>query len=150
VAIVGPSIWNVMVVIGLLTWPNICRLVRGQLLSLREQEFIAAARASGASNARIIFRHLLPNATAPIIVAATFGIASAILTEAGLSFLGLGVQPPTASWGNIINTAQSPAVLQQMPWTWIPAGVLIAISVLSINFIGDGLRDTLDPRARQR
>jgi peptide/nickel transport system permease protein len=150
VAIVGPSIWNVMVVIGLLTWPNICRLVRGQLLSLREQEFISAARASGAGHARIIFRHLLPNATAPIIVAATFGIASAILTEAGLSFLGLGVQPPTASWGNIINTAQSPAVLQQMPWTWIPAGVLIAVSVLSINFIGDGLRDTLDPRARQR
>ena len=150
VAIVGPSIWNVMVVIGLLTWPSICRLVRGQLLSLREQEFIAAAKATGAGNLRIIFRHLLPNAVAPIIVAATFGIASAILTEAGLSFLGLGVQPPTASWGNIINTAQSPAVLQQMPWTWIPAGVLIAVSVLSINFVGDGLRDTLDPRSRRR
>lgn len=150
VAIVGPSIWNVMVVIGLLTWPNICRLVRGQLLSLREQEFITAARASGAGNARIIFRHLLPNATAPVIVAATFGIASAILTEAGLSFLGLGVQPPTASWGNMINTAQSAAVLKLMPWLWVPAGVLIAVSVLSINFVGDGLRDTLDPRARQR
>ena len=150
VAIVGPSIWNVMIVIGLLTWPNICRLVRGQLLSLREQEFISAARASGAGNMRIIFRHLLPNAVAPIIVAATFGIASAILTEAGLSFLGLGVQPPTASWGNMINTAQSASVLQLMPWLWIPAGVCIAVAVLSINFIGDGLRDTLDPRARRR
>ena len=150
VAIVGPSIWNVMVVIGLLTWPNICRLVRGQLLSLREQEFITAAKATGAGNARIIFRHLLPNAVAPIIVAATFGIASAILTEAGLSFLGLGVQPPTASWGNMINTAQSASVLKLMPWLWVPAGVCIAVSVLSINFIGDGLRDTLDPRSRRR
>jgi peptide/nickel transport system permease protein len=87
---------------------------------------------------------------APIIVAATFGIASAILTEAGLSFLGLGVQPPTASWGNMINTAQSAAVLQRMPWLWIPAGIMIALAVLSINFIGDGLRDTLDPRSNRR
>lgn len=150
VAIVGPSIWNVMIIIGLLTWPNICRIVRGQFLSLREREFVEAARASGAGNTRIIFRHLLPNAVAPIIVAATFGIASAILTEAGLSFLGLGVQPPTASWGNMINTAQSAAVLQQMPWLWIPAGIMIALAVLSINFIGDGLRDTLDPRSRRR
>jgi peptide/nickel transport system permease protein len=150
VAIIGPSIYNVMIVIGLLTWPSICRIVRGQFLSLREREFVEAAQAMGAGNMRIIFRHLLPNAIAPIIVAATFGIASAILTEAGLSFLGLGVQPPTASWGNMINTAQSAAVLQQMPWLWIPAGIMIALAVLSINFIGDGLRDTLDPRANRR
>ncbi len=150
VAIIGPSIYNVMVVIGLLTWPSICRLVRGEFLSLRERDFVDAARASGAKPSRIIFRHLLPNAVAPFIVAATFGIASAILTEAGLSFLGLGVQPPTASWGNMINTAQSASVLQRMPWLWIPAGLMIALAVLSINFIGDGLRDTLDPRSRRR
>src|SRR6478735_1094997 len=150
VAIIGPSIYNVMIVIGLLTWPGICRLVRGQLLSLREREFVEAARSMGARPNRIIFRHLLPNAIAPITVAATFGVAAAILTEAGLSFLGLGVQPPTASWGNMINTAQSAAVLQQMPWLWIPAGIMIALAVLSINFVGDGLRDALDPRSTHR
>jgi peptide/nickel transport system permease protein len=147
VAIIGPSIYNVMVIIGLLTWPGICRLVRGQFLFLREREFVDAARSIGGNPLRIIFRHILPNAIAPITVAATFGVATAILTEAGLSFLGLGVQPPTASWGNMINTAQSAAVLQQMPWLWVPAGVMIAVSVLSINFIGDGLRDALDPRS---
>lgn len=150
VAILGPSIVNVMIVIGLLTWPGICRLVRGQFLSLREREFVEAARAMGARPSRIIFRHLLPNAIAPITVAATFGVASAILTEAGLSFLGLGVQPPTASWGNMINTAQSAAVLQEMPWLWVPAGIMIALAVLSINFVGDGLRDAIDPRSTRR
>ena len=150
VAIIGPSIYNVMIVIGLLTWPGICRLVRGQILSLREREFVEAARSMGARPSRIILCHLLPNAVGPITVAATFGVAAAILTEAGLSFLGLGVQPPTASWGNMINTAQSAAVLQQMPWLWVPAGIMIAISVLSINFIGDGLRDALDPRSGHR
>lgn len=147
VSITGPSIWNVMLIIGLLTWPGICRLVQGQYLSIREWEFVEAARAIGASDARLIFRHILPNTFAPVIVAATFGIAAAILTEAGLSFLGLGVQPPTASWGNLINLAQSATILQEMPWLWAPAGVLIAIAVLSINFVGDGLRDALDPRA---
>jgi len=146
VAILGPSIFNVMIVIGLLTWPNICRLVRGQFLSLREREFVEAARTAGARDWQIIFRHVLPNSLAPITVAATFGVASAILTEAGLSFLGLGVQPPTASWGNMINLAQSAAVLQEMPWLWIPPGIMIAVAVLSINFMGDGLRDALDPR----
>ena len=150
VAITGPSIVNVMIVIGLLTWPGICRLVRGQFLSLREREFVEAARAMGARPSRIIFRHLLPNAVAPITVAATFGVAAAILTEAGLSFLGLGVQPPTASWGNMINTAQSAAVLQEMPWLWVPAGIMIALAVLSINFVGDGLRDAIDPRSNRR
>jgi peptide/nickel transport system permease protein len=149
VALLGASIYNIMIVIGLLTWPNICRLVRGQFLSLREKEFVEAAHALGARDRRIIFRHILPNAIAPVIVAATFGVAAAILTEAGLSFLGLGVQPPTPSWGNMINTAQSAAVLQQMPWLWIPAGFMIAIAVLSINFIGDGLHDALDPRTRR-
>lgn len=146
VSILGPSINNVMIIIGLLTWPGVCRLVRGQFLSLREQEFVDAARAIGAGNLRIIFRHVLPNAFAPIIVAATFGVAAAILTEAGLSFLGMGVQPPTPSWGNLINTAQSAAVMQQMPWLWVPAGITIALAVLSINFVGDGLRDAFDPK----
>ncbi len=150
VAILGPSLYNVMIVIGLLTWPGICRLVRAQFLSLRQREFVEAARSVGGRDRELIFRHILPNALAPVIVAATFGVAAAILTEAGLSFLGLGVQPPTPSWGNLINTAQSVAVLQQMPWLWIPAGLLIALSVLSINFIGDGLRDALDPRLRDR
>jgi peptide/nickel transport system permease protein len=146
VSILGPSIYNVMIIIGLLTWPGVCRLVRGQFLSLREQEFVEAARVSGAGNLRIIFRHVLPNAFAPIIVAATFGVAAAILTEAGLSFLGMGVQPPTPSWGNLINMAQSASVMQQMPWLWVPAGITIALAVLSINFVGDGLRDAFDPK----
>ncbi len=147
VSITGPSIWNVMMIIGLLTWTGTCRLVRGEFLALREREFVEAARALGVADLRLIFRHVLPNALAPVIVAATFGVAAAILTEAGLSFLGLGVQPPTASWGNQINLAQSATILQRMPWLWAPAGLLIAVAVLSINFVGDGLRDALDPRA---
>ena len=145
VSLLGPSVWNIMMVIGFLGWPSIARILRGQFLSLREQEFVLASKAIGSSNRRIIFRHLLPNALAPIIVAATFGMAGAILLEAGLSFLGLGVQPPTASWGNMLNDAQSLPILQSMPWLWLPPGVMIALAVLSINFIGDGLRDAFDP-----
>ena len=145
VSVLGPSVWNIMMVIGLLGWPPIARILRGQFLSLREQEFVVASRAMGAPSRRIIFRHMLPNALAPIIVAATFGMASAILLEAGLSFLGLGVQPPTASWGNMLSDAQSLPILQSMPWLWLPPGAMIALAVLSINFIGDGLRDAFDP-----
>ena len=145
VSILGPSIYNVMIVIGLLGWPPIARIVRGLFLSLREREFILAGRTIGASNRRLIFRHILPNALAPVIVAATFGMANAILLEAGLSFLGLGVQPPTPSWGNMLTDAQSLTVLESMPWLWIPPGIAIALAVLAINFIGDGLRDALDP-----
>ena len=145
VSVVGPSIYNVMIVIGLLGWPPIARIVRGLFLSLREREFILAGRTIGATNSRLIFRHILPNAIAPVIVAATFGMASAILLEAGLSFLGLGVQPPTPSWGNMLTDAQSLTVLESMPWLWIPPGIAIALAVLAINFIGDGLRDALDP-----
>jgi peptide/nickel transport system permease protein len=146
VSLLGPSIYNIMLVIGLLGWPPIARIVRGQFLSLREREFVMASRTVGASNPRIIFRHLLPNALAPVIVAATFGMANAVLLEAGLSFLGLGVQPPTPSWGNMLTDAQSLTVLESMPWLWVPPGAMIALAVLSINFIGDGLRDALDPR----
>ena len=149
VAVLGPSIYNVMLAIGLLGWPPIARLLRGDLLSLRERDFVTAARAIGAPGWRIVIRHLLPNALAPIIVAATFGIANAILLEAGLSFLGLGVPLPTASWGNMLTDAQSLTVLSSMPWLWVPPGVMIALAVLSINFIGDGLRDALDPHLQR-
>ena len=145
VSIVGQSIYNVMVVIGLLGWPPIARIVRGLFLSLREREFILAGRTIGAANGRIIFRHILPNALAPVIVAATFGMANAILLEAGLSYLGLGVKQPTSSWGNMLRDAQSLTVLESLPWLWIPPGIAIALAVLAINFIGDGLRDALDP-----
>jgi peptide/nickel transport system permease protein len=145
VSALGPSIYNIMIVIGLLGWPPIARIVRALFLSLREREFVLASRTVGVSNGRIIFRHMLPNALAPVIVAATFGMANAILLEAGLSFLGLGVQPPTPSWGNMLKDAQSLTVLESMPWLWIPPGAMIALAVLSINFIGDGLRDAFDP-----
>ncbi len=146
VAVVGPSIYNSMLVIGLLSWPGTGRIVRGQFLYLREQQFVEAARCLGITPFRIIFAHILPSAIGPVVVAATFGMASAILMEAGLSFLGLGVQPPTPSWGNMLRDAQTLTILETMPWMWVPPGVMIIISVLSINFIGDGLRDALDPR----
>ena len=149
VSILGPNLMNVMLVIGLLGWPPISRLVRAEFLTLRERDFVVASRSVGAGSGRIIFRHVLPNAMTPVIVNATFGMAQAILLEAGLSFLGLGVQPPTASWGNMLNEAQSITILEGMPWLWIPPGVMIALAVLSINFVGDGLRDALDPRARR-
>lgn len=147
VSILGPSILNVMLVIGFMGWPPISRLVRGEFLTLRDRDFVIASRATGANDGRIIFRHVLPNATTPVIVNATFGMAQAILLEAALSFLGLGVQPPTASWGNMLNAAQSITTLESMPWLWIPPGVAIVIAVLAINFVGDGLRDALDPRS---
>lgn len=149
VALIGPSVYNVMLVIGCLGWPPIARLVRGTVLSLRERDFVVAAKASGATNGRILSRYLMPNALAPVIVAASFGMAQAIILEAGLSFLGLGVQPPTPSWGNMLTDAQSFTVLEQMPWLWVPPGAMIALAVLAINFVGDGLRDALDPQTRR-
>ncbi|MCE7980442.1 MAG: ABC transporter permease [Caldilinea sp. CFX5] len=146
VAIVGPGLFNSMIAIGLIGWTGIARLVRGQILSLRAMDFVTAARAVGAPQARILLQHILPNVVAPLIVAATFGIAGAILTEAGLSFLGLGIKPPTPSWGNMINEAQQLTVIESKPWIWLGPGLLITLSVLAINFIGDGLRDALDPR----
>jgi peptide/nickel transport system permease protein len=146
VSVVGkPSLWNVIIVLGLLGWPPVARLIRGEILRLRQQEFVQAARAMGGTDSRIVVRHLLPNAMAPVLVAATFGTANAILVEAALSFLGLGVQPPTPSWGNMLTDAQSLTVLERMPWLWVPPGFMILISVLVINFVGDGLRDALDP-----
>lgn len=146
VALTGPGIYKTMLVIGLLNWPVPCRLVRAKFLSLREQEFILAAQAMGASTGRIIGVHAFPNTIDVLVVYASFGVVNAILLEAGLSFLGLGVQPPTASWGNMINVARNLQVLEQYPWQWVPAGVAIVLTVLATNFIGDGLRDALDPR----
>lgn len=146
VTVLGPSIFNVMIVIGVFSWPEICRLVRGQFLSLREQDFILAARAIGAPNRQIIARHLLPNVVAPVSVAVTLGLAGAILTEASLSFLGLGVQVPTPSWGNMLYGATSISLIENNWWLWLPPGLMIALAVLAINFVGDGLRDALDPR----
>lgn len=146
-AALGPSVYNAMLVIGLLTWPSIARLVRSQYLTLRTQQFVTAARSIGVSNWGIAFKHIFPNTISAITVAITFGMATSILMEASLSFLGLGVPPPTPSWGNMLRDAQSMNVLEGMPWIWLPPGIMIALSVLSINFIGDGLRDALDPRS---
>ncbi|NLE43469.1 MAG: ABC transporter permease, partial [Chloroflexi bacterium] len=137
---------NTMLAIGILGWTGPTRLVRGQILSIRESDYVMAARALGVQDWRIIVRHVFPGVVAPLVVHATFGVASAILTEAALSFLNLGVQPPMASWGNMMSTAQELVILEQMPWLWIPPGICIVLAVLSINFIGDGLRDALDPK----
>jgi peptide/nickel transport system permease protein len=146
VALVGPNLLNVMLVIGLLSWPGLARLIRGQVLSLRAQQFVEAARALGAGDGRIIFRHILPGVLPYLAVYGTLALASAILTEAALSFLGLGVQMPVPSWGGMMNSAQSLTVLEGQLWLWIPPGVAIATTVLCANFAGDGLRDAFDPR----
>ncbi len=146
VSILGPGIFNSMLAIGLIGWTGVTRLVRSLILSIRETDYIMAAHAVGVEERWIIMRHILPNVVAPITVAASFGIAGAILTEAGLSFLGLGVQVPTPSWGNMLNEAQNIQIIENMPWYWVPPGLMITICVLAINFIGDGLRDALDPR----
>lgn len=149
VSVLGPGLQNIMLVLGLLGWPQISRIVRAEFMRLRVQEFITAAQVIGVPTRRIILRHIMPNIMGPILVGATFGVASSILSESGLSFLGLGVQPPSASWGQMLNAAQSLTILEQKPWLWIPPGAMILISVLCINFIGDGLRDALDPRLRR-
>jgi len=149
VSVLGPGLQNIMLVLGLLGWPQIARIVRAEFMRLRVQEFITAAQVVGVPTRRIILRHIIPNVMGPILVGATFGVASSILSESGLSFLGLGVQPPSASWGQMLNAAQSLTILEQKPWLWIPPGAMILISVLCINFIGDGLRDALDPRMRR-
>ncbi|MGN6755321.1 MAG: oligopeptide ABC transporter permease [Thermomicrobiales bacterium] len=147
-ALAGPGVRNTLIIIGLLNWPVPCRLVRAKFLALREQEFIQAARAIGCTSARTIAVHAFPNTVDVLVVYASFGIVNAILLEAGLSFLGLGVQPPTASWGNMINVARNLQTLEEQPWQWVPAGVAIVLTVLATNFIGDGLRDALDPRMK--
>ena len=148
VALLPASIYNIMIVIGLTSWMGAARFVRAEFLSLREQDFVTAARALGVSDWRIIFRHMVPNAIAPVLVSATIGIAGAILTEAGLSFLGFGVPPPHATWGNILSDGKN--YLFDAPWlTFIP-GIAILVVVLSFNLFGEGLRDILNPKLRER
>jgi len=143
--VLPPNIFNVMIIIGIFGWTGIMRHVRAQFLTLREREFVLAARCVGVSSGRIVFRHILPNAIAPVVVAATMGLAGAIMTESALSFLGLGVQEPMSSWGSMLQDAMSLPILQTMPWLWLPSAVAIAITTLSVNFVGDALRDALDP-----
>jgi peptide/nickel transport system permease protein len=142
-------IYMVMVILSLLGWPQICRLVRGEILSLREQEFMQATEALGLSDSRKMFHHLLPNTFPVIIVYATLCIGNAILTESFLSFFGLGVMPPTASWGNMIQVVNDLYSMQHYSWLWIPPGLCILLTVMSINIFGDGLRDALDPKLKK-
>ena len=147
-AMVGPSMTNLIFIIAILEWTKIARIVRAEILSLKNRDYIKAARSLGLRNIRIIIKHVLPNTFASIMVFSTLAIANGILTEAALSFLGLGVRPPQPSWGNMLAAAQSMRVLQYEWWMWIPPGMMVFITVISINFLGDGLRDALDPKLK--
>ncbi|GGI45482.1 peptide ABC transporter permease [Paenibacillus marchantiophytorum] len=146
ISVLGSNMTTIILVLALFSWPGVARLVRGSVLSIKQLDYVKAGVALGLSTPRILFQHIFPNAIGPIIVNATFGIASAIMSEAGLSFLGMGVKPPTASWGNMLTDAQSLTVLTDQPWLWVPPGAMILFTVLAINFVGDGLRDALDAR----
>jgi peptide/nickel transport system permease protein len=147
IAILRPSIWNIMVVIGLTSWEGPARLVRAEILSLREREFVHAAQAAGAPGRRMIGRHLLPNAVGPVLVSATLGVAGAILLESSLSFLGFGVPPPNATWGNIL--ADGKRYIFDAPWLTLVPGTAILIVVLAFNLFGEGLREAFNPRLRE-
>lgn len=147
IAIIGPSIWNIMVVIGVTSWMGVTRLVRAEFLSIRERDFVQAAISQGAGDLRIIFLHILPNAMAPILVTATLGVASAVLIESGLSFLGIGVQPPDPSWGNMLTEGKDNIEIAW--WLSMFPGLAILITVMGYNLLGEGIRDSLDPRLRQ-
>ncbi len=146
VSIMGPSLVNLILVLTFFAWTGPYRRTRAQVQSLKEQQFVEAAEVLGVPRTRIIARHILPNVLAPLVVSYTLVAGSMILEEAGLSFLGLGIQTPTPSWGNMLVSAQSLDVLISKPWIWIPPGIMISATVLSINFLGDGLRDAIDPR----
>lgn len=148
VSIFGPSIITVTVVIGVLGWPLFARLIFGTVLSIKEKDYIEGAVAIGETVRSIIFKYILPNAIAPILIQITFRIAAAIVLESSLSFLGMGVQPPAASWGNMLYNAQSITILTERPWMWLPPGIALIVTILSINFIGNGLRDALDPKTK--
>ncbi|HLR92386.1 MAG TPA: oligopeptide ABC transporter permease [Atopostipes sp.] len=144
VSILNSGLWTVTLIMGILGWPRLARIVRGEVLRLKSQDFVLAAVATGYSTPAILFKHILPNLLSPILVNATFGVANNILTESSLSFLGVGVEPPRPSWGNILAEAQSLNVLTTQPWRWIPAGLLIFLTVLCVNFIGEGLREAIE------
>ncbi len=147
IAMLEPSIWYIMIIIGVTGWMGVARLVRAEVLSLRERDFVMAARALGASDFRIIFRHILPNAMSPVLVSASLGVAGAILTESALSFLGIGVQPPDPSWGNILTAGKD--YIEFAWWLSLFPGLAILVTVLSYNLVGEGIRDALDPRLNQ-
>jgi len=147
IAFLDPSIWNIMIVIGLTSWMGVARLIRAEFLSLRQRDFVLAAQALGASDGRLIFRHILPNAMSPVLVSATLGVAGAILTESALSFLGIGVQPPTPSWGNMLIVGKQ--TLGSAWWLSVFPGLAILITVLGYNLLGEGIRDALDPRLKE-
>lgn len=146
VVVLQPSLLNVMIIIGLFGWTGLARLIRGQVLSIRERDYVLSARASGAREGRILLWHILPSIVAPILVSATLGLSGAIMTESGLSFLGIGVQAPQASWGSMLNSSMQLTVLEGKPWRWLPPAGAISLMVLAVNFIGDALRDALDPQ----
>ncbi|WP_047458889.1 ABC transporter permease [Rhizobium rhizogenes] len=148
-SIAGTGIWPTVLVISLLSWPLLARMIRSRLLELRERDFVIAARGMGAGLPHLLLRHGLPNSIDILVVFATLQIANSILLEAGLSFLGLGIAPPAASWGNMLNAARSTAVFEQYPWQWLFPGGALVLAVLAINFIGDGLRDAFDPRTER-
>lgn len=149
VAVFGNSVWILIFVLAIISWPNIARIVRGQILTLREMEYMEACEALGISDFRRIFKHLLPNVLAYVIVYATLGMAEVILAETSLSFLGLGVSPPTPTWGNMIQEARNTLIIQQKWWYWIPPGICIFISVMCFNLLGDGMRDAIDPKMKK-
>jgi len=143
---IGPGLVTMMVMIGVVSWAQGARIIRGQVLALRETSFIEAARVIGVSTPRMIATHILPNVVAPLVVFATFLVASVVVFEASLSYLGLGVQPPTPSWGNLVQQTRVVTVLERYPWQWVPAATFIVLMVLAVNFVGDGLRDAFDRR----
>lgn len=148
-AIFKPGLWSIILILGFVDWPGIARLVRGNVLSLRESNFVKGSVVAGMPLRYVLFSEILPNTAAPILVYATSVLAISMLDEAALSFLGMGVQPPTASLGNMLNGAESLTVLTKQPWLWLPPGLMIVILVMAINFIGDALRDALDPKSRK-
>ncbi|TAH75022.1 MAG: ABC transporter permease [Anaerolineaceae bacterium] len=148
-AIFGPGLWNIILILGFVDWPGAARLVRGNVLSLRETNFVKGNVVAGMPNRYILFSEILPNTIGPVLVYATSVFAISILDESALSFLGMGVRPPTASLGNILNGAESITILTSKFWLWVPAGVLIILLVVSINFVGDALRDAIDPSAKE-
>lgn len=147
-AFINTDIYTIMIIIGLVSWTGTARMVRGEILKIRELEYVQSSIVLGTSSFKIVIKHVLPNIVAPVIVQATLNIAGMILTEASLSFLGVGVMPPTASWGNMINAATNLTTLLNRPWIWLPPGICILVTVLCVNLIGDGLRDAFDSKTR--
>lgn len=148
VSVIGPSLTSVILIIGVMGWPSFGRLLYANVISIREKDYVESARAIGTKDGAIMLRYILPNAISPVLVQFTFGVAGAILSESALSFLGMGVQTPLSSWGNMLNAAQSVAIIATRWWMWVPPGVCLLITILSINLFGDGLRDALDPKAK--